>query len=72
MSRRTSPRRLAILLLFLVAPPLTLLAQDAAENDSEEAAELGTQVVTGSRLRGGLSASPVFVLTREEIDRRGL
>ena len=72
MSRRTSPRRLAILLLFLVAPPLTLLAQDAAENDSEEAAELGTQVVTGSRLRTGPGASPVFVLTRAEIDRRGL
>lgn len=45
--------------------------QDAAEED-EQPIELAVQVVTGTRLRDTLSGAPVFVLTREEIDRRGL
>ena len=72
MTERTSLRRLTVLLLFLVAPPFAALAQEAEEAESEEALELAAQTVTGSRLRGGLSASPVLVITREEMDRRGL
>ncbi len=60
----------ASFLLFTVMPPVQ--AQDADGADAEEPVELAPQVVTGSRLRGGVSASPVLVLTREEIDRRGL
>ena len=69
-------RRLAVLLLVLAAPAIGLAQQEAddASNEAtaEEPLELAAQTVTGSRLRGGVSASPVYVLTREEIDRRGL
>jgi len=76
MLEHVANRRLAVLLLVITAPAIGL-AQQEADDDSneataEEALELAAQVVTGSRLRGGVSASPVFVLTREEIDRRGL
>ena len=52
------------------APPVAA-EQDAAEED-EQPMELAAQVVTGTRLRDTLSGAPLFVLTREEIDRRGL
>ena len=42
-----------------------------AEND-EEPIELPEQTVTGSRLQTTPAASPVYVLSRAEIDRRGL
>ena len=45
--------------------------QDTAEEE-EQPMELAAQIVTGSRLRDTLSGAPVFVLTREEIDLRGL
>lgn len=69
---RNCSRWLTALLLVLVAPAM-VMAQDSEEDASQdEALELEAQTVTGSRLRGGLSASPVLVLTRAEIDRRGL
>ncbi len=71
MSNPISVRCLMALLL-IVATPAMVMAQDSEEANEDEALELQVQTVTGSRLRGGVSASPVFVLTREEIDRRGL
>ena len=71
MSNPISVRWLMALLL-IIATPAMVMAQDSEDADEDEALELQVQTVTGSRLRGGVSASPVFVLTREEIDRRGL
>lgn len=75
MAVHHSNRLRTVLSLLLFAPAIALAQQgadDASPDADEEALELAAQVVTGSRLRGGVSASPVFVLTREEIDRRGL
>ncbi len=80
MLEHLANQRLAVLtsLLVLTAPAVGLAQQgegaNEASNDAteEEALELAPQIVTGSRLRGGLSASPVLVLTREDMDRRGL
>ena len=76
MLEHVANRRVAVLLLVLAAPAVGLAQQEAedASNEAtaEEPLELAAQTVTGSRLRGGVSASPVYVLTREEIDRRGL
>lgn len=76
MLEHVANRRLAVLLLVLTAPAVGLAQQEADDASNEatadEALELAPQVVTGSRLRGGLSASPVLVLTREDMDRRGL
>lgn len=75
MAVHPSIRLRTVLFLLLFAPAIAMAQQDAddaSSDEDEEALELATQVVTGSRLRGGVSASPVFVLTREEIDRRGL
>lgn len=76
MLEHVTNRRLAVLLLVLAAPAVGLAQQEAddasSEATAEEPLELAAQTVTGSRLRGGVSASPIFVLTREEIDRRGL
>ncbi len=76
MLENLADRRLAVLFLVFTAPAVGLAQQDTDDGSNgateEEALELAPQTVTGSRLRGGVSASPVFVLTREEIDRRGL
>lgn len=75
MAAHPSSRLRTVLFLLLFAPAIAMAQQDAddaSSDEDEEALELAAQVVTGSRLRGGVSASPVFVLTREEIDRRGL
>ena len=73
MRTRTNSRWLAAFILILIAPAIGL-AQDADDEDSqaEEALELEVQTVTGTRLPSGPEASPVFVLTRAEIDARGL
>ena len=42
------------------------------EDKPEGPLELPTQTVTGSRLQTSPAASPVYVLSRDEIDRRGL
>ncbi|MXZ27734.1 MAG: Plug domain-containing protein [Gammaproteobacteria bacterium] len=47
-------------------------AEQAPADEDEEPLELAQQTVTGSRLRDTLSGAPVFVLTREEINLRGL
>ena len=51
-----------------------VLAGEAEPADGEEDAEqpVETMVVTGTRLRGWPGAAPVFVLEREEMDRRSL
>ena len=76
MLEHVANRRLAVLLLVLTAPAVGLAQQEADDASNEATAEdpleLAAQTVTGSRLRGGLSASPVLVLTREDMDRRGL
>ncbi len=71
-------RGCAALVLALSAP---VLAQDA-ENEGgggaqeaaveEEAAELGTRVVTGTQLIGGDPSAKVFSFSAEEISRRGI
>ena len=73
MRTRTNSRWLAAFILILIAPTIGL-AQDADDEDSQadEALELAVQTVTGTRLPSGPEASPVFVLTREQIDARGL
>ncbi len=71
MLDRTSKRWLTALLLILAAPAM-VMAQDSENADEDEALELEVQTVTGSRLRSGSDALPVFVLTREQIDARGL
>ena len=49
------------------------LAEDAeAKDEDEDAKDVPTLIVTGTRLRGYPSASPVFVLDRDELDRRSL
>ncbi|MDH3933173.1 MAG: TonB-dependent receptor, partial [Chromatiales bacterium] len=52
----------------------TTIATPAAAQESEEMAELGKVRVTGSRIsRTDIeTANPVFVVTREDIDRTGL
>ena len=75
MAVHPSNRLRTVLFLLLFAPAIAVAQQDADDaspDEDDEALELAAQVVTGSRLRGGVSASPIFVLTREEIDRRGL
>ena len=69
------------LALIAFCMPLALLAQEdeLAEVESEaevaqreEALELATQTVTGSHLIGGDPSAKVFVLTAEDISRRGI
>ena len=76
MLEHLANRHLAVLFLVLTAPAVGLAQQGTDDGSNgateEEALELAPQTVTGSRLRGGVSASPVYVLTRAEIDRRGL
>lgn len=55
----------------------TETGEDEGESEQEEdelagPLELRTQIVTGSRLQTVPAASPVYVLSRDEIDRRGL
>ena len=71
MLDRISKRWLTALLLILAAPAM-VMAQDSEDADEDEALELQGQTVTGSRLPNGTDASPTFVLTRAEIDARGL
>ena len=71
LDRFSALRQLTALLLVLIAPAM-VSAQDSEDEGSDEVLELAAQTVTGSRLRGGLASSPMLVLTREEIDRRGL
>ena len=47
-------------------------AEQAPADEDEQPLELAQQTVTGSRLRDTLGGAPVFVLTREEINLRGL
>lgn len=65
--------------LVAFCAPFTLLAQDAEQADveseaaeQEEALVLATQTVTGSRLIGGDPSAKVFVLTAQDIQRRGI
>ena len=68
--------------LFLALSPQPAFAEEAGGEDSaeDEAAassadaspQVETLVVTGTRLRGYPSASPVYILDREDMDRRGL
>ena len=73
MLNRISTRWPAALLLIIAAPAM-VMAQDSDDGggDSEEALELEVQTVTGTRLPTAAGASPIFVLTREQIDARGL
>ena len=72
----TTYRRWLAAVIFLFIGPMMVVAQDAdddeAEEDEEEAQEMETLVVTGSRLPTGFGASPIFEITRAEIDARGL
>lgn len=60
----------------LLAVPMPAVAQDAQsdelEQDEEKARQLEVMTVTGSRLRSGPEAFPITVITRPEIDARGL
>ena len=47
-------------------------AQDETAEASDADPDVETLVVTGTRLHGYPSASPVYVLDREDMDRRGL
>ena len=68
--------------LAVFCAPLALLAQEeeladveaeaVAEQEQEEALELGMRTVTGSRLVGGDPSAKVFSITAEEIQRRGV
>lgn len=67
--------------LIAFCMPLALLAQEdelaEAESEAEaaqreEALELAAQTVTGSHLIGGDPSAKVFVLTAEDIQRRGI
>ncbi len=65
---------------ILMAQNLTQQQADSDDEDSQadealeldEVLELEAQTVTGSRLQSGIGASPVFVITRADIDARGL
>ena len=74
--RITTHRRWVAAFIFLFIAPLTAVAQDAdsdeGQQDEEDARELEVMTVTGSRLRSGPDASPITVITRPEIDARGL
>ena len=75
MCNRIHSRWLAAFFLVFLAPAAGFAQQPDSGGEgpeAEEDLELAPQTVTGSRLRGGVSASPMFVLTREEIDSRGL
>lgn len=75
MRTRIHGRWLAAFLLVFLAPTFGFAQQADSDNEDsqpDEPLELGVQTVTGSRLPSGPEASPIFVLTREEIDARGL
>lgn len=58
------------LVVFCAAAPL--LAQEEELAEEEEALALAAQTVTGSRLIGGDPSAKVFVLTAQDIQRRGI
>ncbi|MDE0129704.1 MAG: TonB-dependent receptor [Gammaproteobacteria bacterium] len=73
MRTRIHGRWLAAFLLVFLAPAVGFAQDDDSQaTTDEEALELGEQIVTGTRLPTAAGASPIFVLTRAEIDRRGL
>ena len=67
-------RRWLAAIIFLFITPMIAIAQDTdndeTEQDDEE--EMETVVVTGSRLSTGFGASPIFEISHEEINARGL
>ena len=75
-SRRVSAVPLGLWALFAAtsfAEDTESEAEDGvAEASAEASADVETVVVTGTRLPGYSSASPVYVLNREDMDRRGL
>ena len=71
MLNRISTRWVAALLLIIAAPAM-VMAQDSDDGGTPKKRWSWVQTVTGTRLPTAASASPVFVLTRAEIDARGL
>lgn len=66
----TQNRWLAVFFCLCIAP-LVSVAQDMDEDETDDE-EMEEVIVTGSRLPTGFGASPVFEITRDEIDARGL
>ena len=73
-------RTCGLFVLALLAPAFALAQEQEAEGGGvledplleEEAIELAPSVVTGSRLVGGDPSAKVFVLTAQDIQRRGI
>ncbi|WP_446830649.1 TonB-dependent receptor domain-containing protein [Candidatus Foliamicus sp.] len=75
MARSSLRRRFlvpAITLCALALSAISAPAQEGSGGEEEEALELQDVAVTGSRLRGVVSGSPILVLTMDDIKRRGL
>ncbi|MCY3886045.1 MAG: TonB-dependent receptor [Gammaproteobacteria bacterium] len=73
--RTTFHSRWMAVVIFLFFAPVTALTQETEneeEQDEEKAQEMDVLIVTGSRLPTGTGASPIFEITRPEIDARGL
>ena len=74
--RSTTHSHWLAVVIFLFIAPMAAVAQevDSEESDQDEESDqkMEEMVVTGSRLPSGFGASPVFEITRPEIDARGL
>ena len=70
----TAKNRWLAAILFLFIAPSMAVAQgaDSEETEQDEDEEMETLVVTGSRLSSGFGASPIFEISQEEINARGL
>ncbi len=74
IERKPLLRRIGATLAAVLVASSGFAADEASETDQDEdeARELEVMTVTGSRLRTGPAASPVTVITRADIDARGL